>query len=204
LDDAHVAPLLCAGAIGWRSLRLSELDDGDPLGLTGFGASAHLMLQLAHHVFPHSPVYVFARNGDERKFARTLGATWVGDTADAPPAALGAIIDTTPAWKPVVNALRRLMPGGRLVINAIRKLAVDRDALMALDYATDVWMEREVKSVANVTRADVREILELAARLHLRPTIEEVPLELANNALEKLKDGGGIRGATVVRVATNL
>ncbi len=200
LDDAHAAPLLCAGAIGWRSLRLAALRDGDPLGLTGFGASAHLVLQMARHRYSASPVYVFARNAEEREFARALGAAWAGDTADTPPRPLAAIIDTTPAWTPVVHVLRRLMPGGRLVINAIRKSSADRAALASIDYATDLWMEREIKSVANVTRADVRELLDAAVAMRLEPTVTEFPLERANDALGRL-GAGNVRGATVLRVA---
>ncbi len=201
LDSDHAAPLLCAGAIGWRSLRLTELRDGDPLGLTGFGASAHLVLQLARHRHPNSPIYVFARSAGERAFARELGAAWAGDTTDRPPAPMAAIIDTTPAWKPIVEALPHLMPGGRLVINAIRKTNADRDELARIDYPTSLWMEREIKSVANVTRADVREMLDAAADMSIAPTIDVLPLENANEALARLRAGAAIRGATVLRVA---
>ena len=200
LSDARAAPLLCAGAIGLRSLRLTELVDGQPLGLTGFGASAHLILQLARHRFPASPVYVFARNAREREFARELGATWVGDTMDQPPERMAAIIDTTPAWKPVVSALERLLPGGRLVINAIRKSRADQVELESLDYAKHLWMEREIKSVANVTRADVREMLAAAVEMDLRPSVEELPLSAANTALATVSRGEGVRGALVLRV----
>lgn len=200
LDDEHVAPLLCAGAIGWRSLRLADVRDGDPLGLTGFGASAHLVLQLARHRYPNSPVFVFARSAGERDFARELGAAWVGDTTDQPPAPLAAIIDTTPAWTPVVEALPRLMPGGRLVINAIRKIDADRGELARIDYPSSLWMEREIKSVANVTRADVRELLEAAVDVHLAPTVAVLPLENANDALTTLRSDRAIRGATVLRI----
>jgi propanol-preferring alcohol dehydrogenase len=202
LDDEHAAPLLCAGAIGWRSLEHANLRDGDPLGFTGFGASAHIVLQLARHRHPNSPIYVFARNTREQAFARELGAAWAGDTSDQPPERLGAIIDTTPAWKPVVEALPRLMPGGRLVINAIRKSNADREELARIDYATDLWMEREIKSMANVTRADVRSMLAAAASIGLRPTITVLPLEEANSALRAMKTGGEIRGATVLRVSS--
>ena len=201
LGDDEAAPLLCAGAIGWRSLKLTNLSDGDPLGLTGFGASAHLVLQLARHRFPRSPVFVFARNAGEREFAERLGAAWVGDTADEPPQPLAAIIDTTPAWKPVVDALPRLIPGGRLVINAIRKTNSDRTELTRIDYATHLWREREIKSVANVTRNDVREMLTAAAHMGLRPTVDSLPLDRANDALERLRSATGIRGATVLRIS---
>jgi propanol-preferring alcohol dehydrogenase len=202
LPDAGAAPLLCAGAIGWRSLRLTGLADGQPLGLTGFGASAHLVLQLARHRFPASPVYVFARNDREREFARELGAAWAGDTTDQPPQRMAAIIDTTPAWKPVLSALERLLPGGRLVINAIRKSRADQGELQALDYARHLWMEREIKSVANVTRADVREMLAAAVEMKLSPSVEELPLENANEALARMSRGEGARGAFVLRVET--
>lgn len=201
LASESAAPLLCAGAIGWRSLRLTGLADGDPLGLTGFGASAHLVLQLARHRFPRSPVYVFARSAGERDFARQLGAAWTGASDEAPPSAMGSIIDTTPAWKPVVDALPWLMPGGRLVINAIRKVNTDRDELLRIQYETHLWREREIKSVANVTRADVREMLAAAAEMNLRPTVELLPLEGAAEALERLRSATAIRGATVLRIS---
>lgn len=201
LSDRDAAPLLCAGAIGLRSLRLTGLQDGQPLGLTGFGASAHLVLQLAHQRLPHSPVFVFARSPDERAFALSLGASWVGDTPDDPPERPHAIIDTTPAWTPVLAALRVLARGGRLVINAIRKSRSDQQALLNLDYATHLWMEREIKSVANVTRRDVRELLDIAASTEIRPEITEHPLDRANEALGMLRAGGAVRGAQILRVA---
>jgi len=202
LDDLHVAPLLCAGAIGWRALRAARLTDGEPLGLTGFGASAHLVLQLAQHRYPKSPVYVFARQPAERKFALELGAAWAGASADRPPSPLAAIIDTTPAWTPVVDALGHLAPGGRLVVNAISKSRADQEALLHLDYGTHLWMEHAIQSVANVTRADVREMLAAAAEIGLRPTVEELPLARANDALDALRRGESVRGARVLRVET--
>ena len=202
LTDAVAAPLLCAGAIGWRALRLTRLEDGDTLGLTGFGASAHLVLQLARRRYSRSPVYVFARSEVERAFARELGAAWAGDTDDEPPQPLAAIIDTTPAWKPVVEALRRLAPGGRLVVNAIRKESRDQPELLRLDYATHLWMEREIRSVANVTRVDVRAVLDAAVAYALQPAVEELSLEQANDALAWLRTGGAIRGSKVLRLVS--
>ena len=161
-SDLEAAPLLCAGAIGYRSLRLTGLKDGQNLGLTGFGASAHLVLKMVRHQYPTSKVFVFARNPKERAFARELGAVWAGDTEEESPEKLDAIIDTTPVWKPVVEALKNLEPGGRLVINAIRKEEVDKEYLLRLDYPTHLWLEKEIKSVANVTKRDVSEFLELA------------------------------------------
>jgi len=198
-SDVEAAPLLCAGAVGYRALRLTGLRDGESLGLTGFGGSAHLVLQLVRHEFPRTRVHVFARDAGERAFARELGAHWAGDTADRAPEPLRAIIDTTPAWKPVVEALANLRPGGRLVINAIRKEAGDQDYLQNLSYHEHLWMEREVKSVANVTADDIRAFLPAAADVPLRPEVETFPLEKANEALLALRRGN-LRGAKVLRM----
>lgn len=198
-SDAEAAPLLCAGAIGYRSLWLTNLKDGRNLGLTGFGASAHLVLKMARHKYPNSRVYVFARSVKEQDFARELGAVWAGNTDDEPPEKLHAVIDTTPAWKPVVEALKNLVCGGRLVINAIRKEEVDKDYLLKLQYPRHLWLEKEIKSVANVARSDISDFLELAAAIPIRPEVEEFPLEEANKALVELKEAK-IRGAKVLRM----
>lgn len=197
IDSAHAAPLLCAGAIGYRSLTLSTISNGQRLGLSGFGASAHLVLQMVNVLYPATKVFVFARSETEREFARELGAAWAGSFDDEPPENLHAIIDTTPAWSPIVRTLRFLMPGGRIVINAIRKEITDQHALMELEYARDLWMEKELKSVANVTRADVREYLNLAGKYSLLPTIEPYSFSDANRALVDLKNRK-IRGAKVL------
>ncbi|MCX6552509.1 MAG: zinc-dependent alcohol dehydrogenase family protein [Acidobacteria bacterium] len=199
LSDAEAAPLLCAGAVGYRSLRLANLRNGGRLGLTGFGASAHLVLQLVRFTDPETEVYVFARSESERAFARELGAVWAGDTTDTSPVPLDAIIDTTPVWRPVVEALRNLAPGGRLVINAIRKEDADRKVLAGLDYAVHLWMEKEVKTVANVTRRDVADFLHAAAMMGLRPEVQEYALADANQALLDLT-ARAVRGAKVLRV----
>lgn len=199
-SDAEAAPLLCAGAIGYRSLRLTGLQDGQTLGLTGFGASAHLVLKMVKHRYPRTKVYVFSRTESERTFALELGATWAGDTTDTGPVLLDAMIDTTPAWTPIVEALRNLAGGGRLVINAIRKESRDQDALLRLDYPTHLWLEKEIKSVANVTRQDVSEFLALAAEISIAPEVQEYALADANAALGDLK-ARRIRGAKVLRIA---
>ncbi len=199
-SDAQAAPLLCAGAVGYRALKLAGIVDGDSLGLTGFGASGHLVLQTVRHRYPKARIYVFARAERERDFARELGAAWAGDTGDRAPEGLQAIIDTTPAWKPVVEGLRNLAPGGRLVVNAIRKEDIDKDSLLGIDYAADLWLEKEIKSVANVTRADVSEFLAIAAEVPLRPEVEEYRLEDANTALVEIKERR-IRGAKVLRIS---
>jgi propanol-preferring alcohol dehydrogenase len=198
-SDVEAAPLLCAGAIGYRSLALSGLRNERNMGLVGFGASAHIVLQLVKHQYPKANVMVIARNEGERTFARQLGAAWTGDIGEEPPEEMDCIIDTTPAWKPVVEAMKNLAPGGRLVINAIRKENVDKEYLLRLDYPGHLWMEKEIKSVANVTRNDVREFLRLAADIPIRPEVEEFSLQDANRALIELKQGK-IRGAKVLKV----
>ena len=198
-SDVEAAPFLCAGAIGYRSLRLTGLKNGQNLGLTGFGASAHLVLKMVKHQYPRSPIFVFARSEKERQFAMDLGAAWAGDTTEKSPEKIHAIIDTTPVWKPIVEALTNLEKGGRLVVNAIRKENVDREYLLKLEYATHLWMEKEIKSVANVARQDISGFLELAAEIPIKPEVQEYPLEEANTALIELKEGR-IRGAKVLSI----
>ncbi|MGA9176322.1 MAG: zinc-dependent alcohol dehydrogenase family protein [Desulfobacterales bacterium] len=200
ISDSQAAPLLCAGAIGYRSLRLANIKDGQNLGLTGFGASAHLVLKMVEYQHSDIKVYVFARSEKERDFAKELGAVWAGDTEDRAPELLDAVIDTTPAWKPVVEAMNNLRPGGRLVINAIRKEDRDKDYLLKLNYHEHLWMEKEIKSVANIARNDVSEFIKLAAEIPIIPEFEEYPLESANEALLELKERK-IRGAKVLKIA---
>jgi propanol-preferring alcohol dehydrogenase len=199
-SDSEAAPLLCAGTIGYRSVRLCNLKDGQNLGLTGFGASAHLVLKMVRHAYLKVNVFVFSRNKEERAFAASLGAVWTGDIGETAPEGLHSIIDTTPVWKPVVEAMKSLRPGGRLVINAIRKEDVDKDYLKNLDYTTHLWMEKEIKSVANVTRADVNEFLALAAQVPIKPDMQEYPLEDANHILTGLKQRR-LKGAMVLKIA---
>lgn len=201
--DAEAAPLLCAGAVGFRSLRLANLSDGQVLGLTGFGGSGHLVLQLARYMYPAGRVFVFARSEAERAFALELGADWSGDTSDVPPEPPHAIIDTTPAWKPVLAALEQLRPGGRLVINAIRKESADRHLMAELSYEDHLWMEKEIKTVANVTHEDIEAFLPLAARIPLRVEVQTYSLENANQALRELK-AGHVRGAKVLVIAESV
>lgn len=195
-SDAEAAPLLCAGAIGYRSLRLTGLRNGQRLGLTGFGASGHLVLKMARFRYPDTAIFVFARSAEERAFALELGAVWAGDGSEAAPDKLDAIIDTTPVWEPVVQAQTQLEAGGRLVINAIRKEG-DKKSLLDLDYPVHLWLEKEIKSVANITRRDVDEFLSLAEAMCLKPEVQLFGLEQANEALLQLKTGR-IRGAKVL------
>jgi len=198
-SDSQAAPLLCAGTIGYRSLKLTHIKDGQNLGLTGFGASAHLVLKMTGHKYPNTKVYVFARSQKERDFAKELGAVWTGDTEEESPENLDCVIDTTPAWKPVVEALKNLKAGGRLVINAIRKEERDKDYLLKLNYPEHLWLEKEIKSVANVDRKDVKEFIELAAEIPIMPEVQEYALNEANTALMELKERK-IRGAKVLKI----
>ena len=194
--DSEAAPLLCAGVIGYRALRLSKIKSGEVLGLYGFGASAHIAIQVAKH--QGCKVFVFTREGqkDHQSLALKLGADWVGVTGERPPQRLRCAIDFTPVGEPVREALRVLEKGGRVVINAIRKV----NPIPELDYAQLVWHEREIKSVANVARQDAVEFLPLAARVGIKPEVQEFPLEQANEALLLLKQGK-MHGAGVLKIA---
>ena len=195
--DLQAAPLLCAGVIGYRALKLSGMEDGKVLGLYGFGASAHIVIQIAKYKYPKGKVFVFTRPNQEehQNLARKLGANWVGATGDTPPERLNCAIDFTPVGVPVREALRNLEKGGRVVINAIRKIT----PIPELDYAEHLWYEKEVKSVANVTRRDAKEFLPLAAEIPIMPEVQEFRLEEANEALILLKEGK-IRGAGVLSI----
>jgi propanol-preferring alcohol dehydrogenase len=194
------APLMCSGVIGYRSLKLTGMEDGKTLGLYGFGAAHHLVIQMANFKFPNSKKFVISRNPQERELAKKLGADWVGDIEDKTPEKLDCAIDTTPAWKPMLYALENLEKGGRLIINLIRKEEIDKDFLLELDYPKHLWLEKEIKTVANVTRRDAEEFLALAAQMQIEPEIQLFTLEEANVALVELK-GGKIRGAKVLRIA---
>lgn len=199
-SDSEAAPLLCAGAIGYRSMLLCNIKDGQCIGLMGFGGSAQLVIKMVNYKFPAAKIYVFARNTEEQQFARNQGAAWAGDIETESPEKLHSIIDTTPAWKPVTSALNNLLPGGRLVINAIRKDDSDKKALLNLDYARHLWLEKEIKSVANVCRQDVLNFLQLAAIIPIKPLVEEYTLQQANQALVDLKNKR-IMGTKVLIVA---
>jgi len=191
--DAQAAPLLCAGVIGYRAIRLAKISDGQTIGLFGFGASAHIAIQLLRHRFPGSDVFVFTRGDEHKALARRLGAAWSGSATDEPPAPLDRAIDFTPVGETVRQALAVLNKGGRLVINAIRKVT----PVPELIYDRHLWDEKEIKSVANVTHDDAREFLPLAAAIPLCPTVEVVAPESVNETLLRLKCGK-IRAAAAV------
>jgi len=194
-SDAQAAPLLCAGVIGYRTLRLSEITDGQKIGLFGFGACAHILIQVIRHKFPNSEVFVFTKTAEHAELAKSLGAVWTGRSADHPPAKLNRVMDFTPVGECVRDALAVLDKGGRLVINAIRK----ETPVPALDYADYLWLEKEIKSVANVTRKDAEEFLPLAAEIPIVPTVEEFALSEANEVLISIKRSK-LRAAGVLKI----
>ncbi len=185
--DSMAAPLLCAGVIGYRALNLTGLENGDIFGLYGFGASAHIIIQVVKYKYPQVKVFVFSRSGhkEHQDLAIKLGADWVGATEETPPEKLNCAIDFTPVGMPIREALKNLQRGGRLVINAIRKIT----KIPELDYTEHLWHEKEIKSVANVTRRDAQEFLPLAAQIPIVPEIEEFEMEDINEALLLLKQG---------------
>lgn len=192
-SDSEAAPLLCAGAIGYRDLRLSGIKRGQTLGLFGFGASAHIVIQMATYL--GCEVFVFTRSEDHRNLSKKLGASWAGATEDEAPEKLHCAIDFTPVGETVPHALRALEKGGRLVVAVIRK----RNSIPPMDYAQLLWDEKEIKSVANITRKDAQEFLSLAAEIPIIPAVQEFRMEEANQALILLKQGK-IQGAGVLKM----
>jgi propanol-preferring alcohol dehydrogenase len=191
-DNAHAAPLLCAGVIGYRSFRLSSARSGDRLGLYGFGASAHIVLQFARH--RGCEVYVFTRSAAHRQLALNLGAAWAGDAKEHPGAELDAAIVFAPAGALVPLALQATRKGATIALAGITMSPIPQ-----LDYEL-LYYERVLRSVANSTRRDVLEFLELAAEVPVQTEVTEFPLEDANLALQKLQSSE-INGAGVLRVA---
>ncbi|MCE5330436.1 zinc-dependent alcohol dehydrogenase family protein [bacterium] len=202
LDDLiHIAPLMCSGVVGYRSLKLTGMEDGKNIGLYGFGSAHHLVIQMVNFLFPNAKKFVISRNPAERQLAKKLGADWVGDIEDKTPEKLDCIIDTTPVWKPVVFALGNLEKGGRLVINLIRKEDADKDYLLKLDYPKHLWLEKEIKTVANITIKDGEEFLAVAARMKIKPEVQLYELEDANKALVELKSGK-LTGSRVLKITS--
>jgi len=192
LDDLHAAPLLCAGIIGFRSLRVAGVEKGERVGLFGFGASAHLALPVLQAW--GCEVYVSTRGEKHRRLASEMGATWVGSETQKPPTALDRAITFAPSGDVVVAALGSLRKGGVVAINAIHL-----DRIPEFDYDTLLWGERQIRSVANMTRSDALDFLHLAAEIGLKPQVTAFPLEQANSALEAVKRDS-INGAAVIVV----
>ncbi len=190
LDDLHAAPLLCAGIIGFRSVRVAGVQHGERVGLFGFGASAHLVISVL--LSWGCEVYVSTRGEAHRQFARKLGAHWVGSEAEKPPVALDRALTFAPSGDVVVTALSCLRKGGVVAVNAIHL-----DRMPQFDYDSLLWGERQIRSVANMTREDARDFLSLAAQIGLRPQVTTFPLNQVNEALLAIKRDA-IDGAAVV------
>lgn len=190
LDDLHAAPLLCAGIIGYRSLRVAGVQPGERVGLFGFGASAHLIMAVLSAW--NCQVYVSTRGSSHRRLANSLGAAWVGGEKEQPPIHLDRAITFAPSGDVVISALASLRKGGVVAINAIHL-----DRIPQFDYDQLLWGERQLRSVANMTRSDAREFLKLAAEIHLNPKVTVFSLDQANDALIALK-ADKIDGAAVI------
>jgi propanol-preferring alcohol dehydrogenase len=190
LDDLHAAPLLCAGIIGFRSLRVAGVESGDRVGLFGFGASAHLAIAVLHSW--GCKVYVSTRGDSHRKLAAALGAEWVGGETDKPPIELDRAVTFAPSGDVVIAALASLRKGGIVAINAIHL-----DRVPEFDYDRLLWGERQIRSVANMTRSDARDFLRIAAEIRLQPKVTVFSLDQANQALAAVKHDA-IDGAAVI------
>ncbi len=190
LDDLHAAPLLCAGIIGFRSLRVAGVEPGERVGLFGFGASAHLAIAVLRAW--RCEVYVSTRGESHRRLAESLGATWVGSETEKPPVQLDRAVTFAPSGDVVIAALASLRKGGVVAINAIHL-----DRIPQFDYDSLLWGERQLRSVANMTRADARDFLALAAQIGLQPKVTVFSLDQANEALMAVKHDA-VDGAAVI------
>jgi len=190
LDDLLAAPLLCAGIIGFRSLRVAGVEPGERVGLFGFGASAHLAIAVLHAW--NCDVYVSTRGKSHRDLAASLGAAWVGSETEKPPVELDRAVTFAPSGDVVIAALASLRKGGVVAINAIHL-----DRIPQFDYDRLLWGERQLRSVANMTRGDARDFLALAAKIRLKPNVTVFPLDQANEALMAVK-GDAVDGAAVI------
>jgi alcohol dehydrogenase, propanol-preferring len=190
LDDLHAAPLLCAGIIGFRSLRVAGVERGDRVGLFGFGASAHLAIAVLRAW--NCEVYVSTRRASHRRLAESLGAVWVGNETDKPPVELDSAVTFAPSGDVVIAALGSLRKGGVVAINAIHL-----DRIPQFDYDRLLWGERQLRSVTNMTRADARDFLKVASEIGLKPKVTAFPLDQANEALIAVKNDS-IDGAAVI------
>jgi propanol-preferring alcohol dehydrogenase len=191
LDDTQVAPLLCAGIIGFRSLRVAGVAPGERVGLFGFGSSASLAIAILRSW--KCEMYVVTRGESHRKHAHAAGATWVGKEDEKPPVELDRAITFAPSGKVVVSALASLRKGGVVAINAVHL-----DQIPAFDYDKLLWGERQIRSVANMTREDARDFLRIAAELNIRPQVTVFPLREANKALMAVKEETAEGSAVIV------
>lgn len=195
IDDLQAAPLLCAGIIGFRSLRIAEVKHGERVGLFGFGSSAHLAIAVLRAW--NCEVYVSTRGTSHRKLAATLGATWVGSETERPPVELDRAVTFAPSGDVVVSALACLRKGGVVAVNAIHL-----DRIPEFDYDRLLWGERQIRSVTNMTRSDARDFLQIVGEINLRPRATVFSLDQANDALAAIKNDS-IDGAAVIVIGSD-
>ncbi|MCR4422652.1 MAG: zinc-dependent alcohol dehydrogenase family protein [Exilispira sp.] len=195
----EVAPLLCGGVVGYRAIKLANIQNGQNIAIWGFGSSNHQVFQVIKYLYPNSKIFVFTRNIEEQDLARRLKADFVGSLDDKPRERQDIAICTIPIWSALVKALENLDKGGKLIINLIRMQNIDKDALLNLEYSQHLWMEKKIQTVANVTKKDAEEFLIIASKMKLKPEIEFYPLKKANEALTDLKEGR-IKGSKVLIV----
>lgn len=197
LEEA--APLLCGGVVGYRSIRLADVKDGENIAIWGFGSANHQVYQVIKYLFPSSKIAVFTRNIDEQKLAKSLGADFIFSPYEKVEFKADKAIYTIPVWHPFVNALENLNKGGKLVVNLIRMQENDKDILLNLNYERHLWLEKQIQTVANVTIKDAKEFLKIAAKIPIKPQIEYYKLSEANKALSDLKEGR-IKGSKVLLI----
>lgn len=194
---AEAAPLLCGGVVGYRSIRLANIKNGENIAIWGFGSANHQVFQVIKYLYPSSKISVHTRNKDEQKLAKKLGADFVYSLDEKPENKVNKAIYTIPVWPAFINALENLDKGGKLVVNLIRMQENDKEILLNLNYERHLWMEKQIQTVANVTIHDAIEFLEIAAEIPIKPNIEYYKLEDANKALSDLKEGK-IKGSKVL------
>ncbi|MEN6385721.1 MAG: zinc-dependent alcohol dehydrogenase family protein [Phycisphaerales bacterium] len=195
-SDAQASPLLCAGVIGYRAQHLLEPESKSRIGLFGFGASAHIVIQILKFQYPNIKIFAFSRNKHHQEYARKLGADWAGSVDDSFTEKLDGAIDFTPSGKIIPQIMEKLERGGKLIINAIRKI----EPIDCLDYAKHLWHEKIIQSTANVTRDDALDFLSLASRILIKPQVEEFDFEKANEAVLLLKQSK-LKAAACLRIS---
>lgn len=196
---SETAPLLCGGVVGYRSIRLANITNGENIAIWGFGSANHQVFQVIKYLYPSSKISVHTRNKDEQNLAKKLGADFVYSLDEKPENKVNKAIYTIPVWTAFLSALENLNKGGKLVVNLIRMQENDKEILLKLNYERNLWMEKQIQTVANVTIQDANEFLEIAAKIPIKPNIEYYKLEDANKALSDLKEGK-IKGSKVLLI----
>ncbi len=198
-DITKVAPLLCGGIVGYRSIRLAEITNGEDIAIWGFGSSNHQVFQVLKYLYPDSKISIHTRNKDEQILAKKLGAEFVFDLDQTPEFKADKAIFTIPVWQYLLKALENLNGGGKIVINLIRMQEENKETLLNLSYQNHLWMEKQIKTVANVTISDAQQFINLAAKIPIIPEVQFYKLEQANMALQDLKEGR-IKGSKVLLI----